>query len=127
MDFRDTPEEARFRQEVRDFIVANLPEGYGTPEYLAQLDSQTLEGGSAKNDPVVKRWNEALASRGWLAPHWPVEYGGAGMSPVEQYIFSEETALARAPELSFFGIGMIGPVLMLYGTEKQKQEHQEED
>jgi alkylation response protein AidB-like acyl-CoA dehydrogenase len=123
MDFRDTPEEARFRREVREFIAEHLPAGYGTPDYFSRFSAQAPENGLASDDTLLKRWNEALAARGWLAPHWPREYGGAGMTVSEQFIFNEEMALARAPEVSFFGVGMIGPILMLYGTEEQKREH----
>ena len=71
----------------------------------------------------VKRWRKQLAAHGWVAPHWPTQYGGAGMSPGEQFIFNEEMAKARAPQTGGFGVTMIGPTLILYGTDEQKAEH----
>jgi len=72
---------------------------------------------------VVVRWRTAVAERGWIAPQWPKEYGGAGMSVGEQFIFNQEMATARAPDLGSAGLERIGPILILYGTEQQKQEH----
>ncbi len=119
MDFHDTTEEAAFRAEVRGFITANLPRGWGSPDEVQQFEDP--------DDPerlaFIKQWRKALATRGWIAPHWPTEYGGAGMSPGEQFIFNEEMALHRAPQAGGMGVQMIGPTLILYGTDEQKQEH----
>jgi alkylation response protein AidB-like acyl-CoA dehydrogenase len=119
MDFRDSQEEAAFRDQVRTFLRDNLPQGWGTPEFESQF--------SGPDDPnqqaFEKEWRGKMAARGWLAPHWPREYGGAGMSPGEQFIFNEEVANARAPQVGGFGVTMIGPVLIMYGTEEQKAEH----
>ncbi|HEY8491548.1 MAG TPA: acyl-CoA dehydrogenase family protein, partial [Dehalococcoidia bacterium] len=115
MEFRDTPEEARFRAEVRSFIQEHLPPGYGTPDFTQQY------GGEESPDQrgFLRRWRQALAQKGWIAPHWPKEYGGAGMSVTEQFIFNEELAEARAPQVGGMGVQMIGPILILYGTEQQ--------
>jgi alkylation response protein AidB-like acyl-CoA dehydrogenase len=119
MDFHDTAEEAAFRHEVRSFITQNLPKDWGrsTPE--------EAYGGSDNPERAafLKQWTQALRGHGWIAPHWPTEYGGAGMSPGEQFIFNEEMAQSRAPQTGGFGVTMIGPTLILYGTEEQKQEH----
>lgn len=119
MDFRDTPEEAAFRQQIRSFIHENLPKNWGAPD--------AEEAFSRPDDPareaLVKQWQKALGSRGWVAPHWPTEYGGAGMSVGEQFIFNEEMAAARAPATGGFGVTMIGPTLILYGTDEQKKQH----
>ena len=64
-----------------------------------------------------------LATKGWVAPAWPKEYGGAGMTIMEQFIFNEELALARAPRPGGIGITMAGPTIIVYGTEDQKKEH----
>jgi alkylation response protein AidB-like acyl-CoA dehydrogenase len=114
MDFRDTAEEAAFRNEVRAVIVANLPEGYGTPAYaVSEADEKTFMDG----------WKQAMADRSWIAPHWPRQYGGAGLTMTEQFIFNEEMAQQRAPSsLGGSGVQMLGPTLMLYGTEEQKQQ-----
>ena len=118
MDFQDTPEEAGFRSQVRDFIEQNLPSDWTPP----------VGGpGAIYDDPeraeFMKVWRKSLASRGWIAPHWPKEYGGAGMSPGEQFIFNEEMARHRAPAEGGMGVQMIGPTLILYGTDEQKKEH----
>src|SRR3990170_2639442 len=64
---------------------------------------------------------EKLAPRNWIAPAWPKEYGGAGMSLWEQVIFNEETAYARAPNINLFGVGLVGPTIILFGTEGEKE------
>ena len=119
MEFRDTPAEAAFRAEVREFVNEHLParwrgseesEEYGT---LPDLERETF----------LAEWRKALASHGWIAPHWPKEYGGAGMSPGEQFIFNEELSAARAPMVGGSGLSLIGPTLILYGTDEQKKEH----
>jgi alkylation response protein AidB-like acyl-CoA dehydrogenase len=117
MDFKDTVEEAEFRQEVSAFIKANLPTAMRDTELDPEREAAPeVEGWR-------KQWRTALGKRGWIAPHWPKEYGGAGMSPTEQFIFNEEMALNRAPNVGGMGVQMIGPTLILYGTEEQKAEH----
>jgi alkylation response protein AidB-like acyl-CoA dehydrogenase len=117
MDFKDSVEEAAFRQEVSVFIQGNLPSSMRETEIDANED-----GGSALED-WRKQWRAALGRKGWIAPHWPKEYGGAGMSPTEQFIFNEEMALNRAPNAGGMGVQMIGPTLILYGNDEQKKEH----
>ncbi len=121
MDFKDTPEEAGFRREVRQFIEQNLPEGYGTPDFQERAGeySAPLQGDEAN---FMQRWRTAMAERRWIAPHWPKDYGGAGLSTIEQFIFNEEMAEHRAPAgLGGSGVSMIGPTLILYGSEEQKK------
>lgn len=110
MEFKDTTEEAAFRADVRQFITQNLPKAPG-----AATDEEREE--------INKSWRNTLGHKGWIAPHWPKEYGGAGMSVGEQFIFNEEMAEARAPQVGGMGVTMIGPTLILYGTEEQKAEH----
>jgi alkylation response protein AidB-like acyl-CoA dehydrogenase len=118
VDLRDTPEEALFRQDVHQFLEENFLNLAERPR------PQTGEDTGPRRDPATERWREALSSRGWLAPHWPREYGGAGMSVSEQFIFNEEMAEARAPSVgSYHGLSLIGPVLILHGSEEQKREH----
>ncbi|MBA4179234.1 MAG: hypothetical protein C0506_01460, partial [Anaerolinea sp.] len=115
MEFRDTPEEAAFRQEVRSFIGQKLP---------AQLKGMGMEEmTSDEHADALKGWRKALSGNGWIAPHWPKEYGGAGMSPVEQFVYNEEMAEARAPQVGGMGVQMIGPVLIRFGTPEQQKEH----
>jgi alkylation response protein AidB-like acyl-CoA dehydrogenase len=105
-----TPEERAFRDEVRIFIRENLP-----PD-LADRNRKAVH----LNKADYVQWHLALHKRGWGAPAWPVEYGGAGWSPVQRYIFDEETAAADAPPLVPFGLMRVGPVIYTFGTPEQK-------
>jgi alkylation response protein AidB-like acyl-CoA dehydrogenase len=119
MEFRDTPEEAAFRAEVRAFIAQELPEPLRAiePEWGA-FNTSRARGA----DPEAMRaWRRALAQRRWLAPHWPPEYGGAGMDIGRQFILNEELALHRAPAAGGIGVGWAGPTIIAYGTEEQKR------
>ena len=110
MDFRDSAEEAAFRKEVVDFIEKEAPK---------------LERGTKIEEALMQSgpWFRKLAERGWIAPAWPKQYGGAGMSQVEQFIFNEEMAIHRAvrPLHLIIGLGMAGPTIIVHGTEEQKQ------
>ncbi|MGD9891473.1 MAG: acyl-CoA dehydrogenase family protein [Dehalococcoidia bacterium] len=117
MEFKDNTEEAAFRTQVRGFIQQNLPKGLGGSSDPFE------EGGDAEREALLKSWRTQLGTQGWIAPHWPKEYGGAGMSPGEQFIFNEEMAEARAPNVGGMGVQMIGPTLIMYGTDEQKAEH----
>ena len=116
MDFRDTPEEAAFRQEVREFLKTELRD-----EWKASPD----EGEEDVAELYERRrpWREKLAKKGWIAPAWPKEYGGAGLTVMQQFIMNEEFAEARAPARDIFGVGMVGPTLIVHGSEEQKKEH----
>ena len=110
MDFRDTTEEAAFRQEVRNFVTNEGPKArMGNAE-----GERAFYGGS-------KEWTKALADRHWIAPAWPKEYGGAGLSVMEQFIFNWELAEARLPRPGGIGVGFAGPTLIVHGTEEQKK------
>src|SRR5690606_26527662 len=79
------------------------------------------------SDPEIvataKSWSDALASKGWIAPHWPKEYGGASLSPMEQFIYNMEMAKSGAPRVGGSGVGMLGPTLIVHGTDEQKEQH----
>ncbi|MEO8457420.1 MAG: acyl-CoA dehydrogenase family protein [Chloroflexota bacterium] len=120
MDFRDTPAEATFRTEVREFIKREHQDAGGE---TAQSAAQAASTGGAKALDAYKEWMKKLGSKGWVAPAWPKEYGGAGMTIMEQFIFNEELAEARAPRPGGIGITMAGPTIIVYGTEEQKKEH----
>lgn len=107
-----TPEEQAFREEVRAFVRENLP-----PDVAERLKSGSHPV-PLRSD--VQRWTEILHKRGWAAYPWPKEYGGPGFTPVERYIFEDECAMAGAPELVPFGLKMVGPVIMKYGSDHQK-------
>ena len=126
MDWADTTEQAAFRQEVRGFIQANLPAYY---KALAEQGGELGQEGGWQHDrflgePDAKaaaiEWERAVQSRGWVAPHWPSEYGGAGMTPMEQFILKQEMASALAPDVGGQGVSMLGPTLIAHGTEEQK-------
>jgi alkylation response protein AidB-like acyl-CoA dehydrogenase len=116
MDFRDTPEEAAFRQEVREFIAREAPklEGTGDRDIISSYAQVFVQS---------QQWFKKLSERGWIAPAWPKEYGGAGMTVMQQFIFNEEVAEARAtrPLHLMIGVGMAGPTLIVHGNEEQKK------
>lgn len=112
MDLELGEHERSFRDEVRAFLRENL-----TPELAAGGRSAT----SVFCDPAYSiPWQRILHAKGWAAPTWPVEYGGAGWSEMQRYIFAEECALAGAPSLAPMGLRMVGPCIMHYGTPEQK-------
>ena len=102
MDWADTQEQASFRADVRAFIEQNLPDFYRKKREWANV---TLEDdwqndfvhGSDEAKAAAKEWAAALSERNWVAPHWPPEYGGGGMSTMEQFIYNQEMAEAEAP------------------------------
>ncbi|GFG50241.1 acyl-CoA dehydrogenase [Mycolicibacterium agri] len=109
MDFDYTPEQERLRAEFRERLEAVM-----TPERRAAV-SNLMEGG-----PAVAECRRALGEAGLLGVAWPVEYGGRGLTALEQYIFSEEARRAHAP-LPMITLNTVGPTLIQYGTEEQKQ------
>jgi alkylation response protein AidB-like acyl-CoA dehydrogenase len=116
MEFRDTPEDAAWRSEVRAFIHAELPEKLRSASHSwGSLDAR------GARSPDASAWRSKLAGHGWIAPAWPKEYGGAGLSVMQQFIFNEEMSLARAPRSGGIAIGWAGPTLMVYGTDDQKK------
>jgi alkylation response protein AidB-like acyl-CoA dehydrogenase len=119
VNFRDTPEEAKFRAEVREFIAKEYKANGESTASAAQAASS---GGPAAME-AYKNWMRKLATKGWVAAAWPKEYGGAGMTIMQQFIFNEELAIARAPRPGGIGITMAGPTIIVYGTEEQKKEH----
>ncbi len=106
MDFRFSQDEEQFRQDLLAFLGAELPPGW---EGLGDDWNLTL---------ATRR---KLAERGWLTMHWPKEYGGQEASPLLSLIFNEEMSYHRAPGRDPFGARMLGPTLMIYGSEEQKR------
>jgi hypothetical protein len=111
MDLRFTPEQEAFRAEVRTFLAEKLP---------ARLADKVRSGKRLSRDDMAQ-WHALLNERGWLANHWPREWGGPGWDVVQKFIFENECALAHAPRIVPFGVNMLGPVLIKYGTEAQKR------
>ena len=111
MDFRFSPEEEAFRQELEGFLRLELPSGWeGAGRWPEEQDWG-----------FTREMRKKLAQRGWLTMHWPEEYGGQGASQVRSAIFNEEMSYNRAPGRDIFGVRMLAPTLMIYGTEDQKK------
>jgi acyl-CoA dehydrogenase len=114
---------AAFRVEIWEWLELNCPAPMREP---VRSDADVCWGG---RDPVFscleqKLWMERMAALGWTAPEWPKAYGGAGMSSLEAKVLREEMeALGCRSPLKSFGISMLGPALLKYGTEAQKAEH----
>ena len=113
MDYRFTPEQEAFREDLKKFLSAELPKD----------QEQGEEAGSDHEFQFARAFQKKLAARNWLVPHWPKQYGGSDMGIMEQVIMRVEMAFQRAPIPDIFGVNMLGPVLMLYGSEEQKQQH----
>jgi len=107
---RDTPDEAEFRTEVRTWLEANLP--------------SALRGRTTRPPPAeLMPWYRTLSRKGWIAAHWPKQYGGMGATLDQQIIMTEELARIGAPHLPVQGLNHIGPILMEFGSEAQKARH----
>ena len=111
MDLRFTEEEIAFRDEVRTFFRENLPDS---------IRQKLHQGKRLEKDDVVT-WQRILNKKGWATPHWPVEWGGTGWSPVKRYIFGEEMAQTPAPQPLAFNVSMVGPVIAAFGSQEQKE------
>jgi alkylation response protein AidB-like acyl-CoA dehydrogenase len=116
VDFRDTPEQAAFRGELRAWLDEHLPD-----------ELRGHRGGGARFDgPEIRQWSRVLHDGGWVGISWPAEYGGRGLSPRFQAIYLEEEARAEAPpHLGVIGLGMAGPTIISRGTDEQKERYLE--
>ena len=110
MDIHFTPEELAFRDDVRHFLETKLPKDIATKvrlgKHLNKLDHQ--------------RWQRVLAEQGWYATHWPEAFGGTGWNAVQKHIFEEECAAFGAPRTIPFGVNMVAPVIIRFGTPEQQ-------
>jgi pimeloyl-CoA dehydrogenase large subunit len=111
MDLGFSADEVAFRDEVRAFVAAQLP---------ASIRHKLAAGHHASRDDIVT-WTRILAAKGWSVPHWPVEWGGTGWSPIKLLIFNDEIQRAHAPESLAFGTSMVGPVIYTFGSKAQKE------
>ena len=130
MDWSDSPDQAAFREEVRMFIQGKLPgpyrgrlDGEGEGEGIAAGWQADRKSDDKKRRDTAGQWADALAEKGWIAPHWPKEYGGAGLSVMEQFIYNQEMAKAGAPSVGGMGVSLIGPTIVVHGNDEQKSEH----
>jgi alkylation response protein AidB-like acyl-CoA dehydrogenase len=111
MDLNYSPEETAFRDTVRAWLGANLP---------ADLRRKVVAYEMLSREDLL-RWHRILADKGWIAPAWPEAWGGTSWTPVQRYIFEEECGYAGAPPLIPFGLAMCAPVLLRFGTDRQKE------
>ncbi|GAB3343580.1 acyl-CoA dehydrogenase family protein [Marilutibacter aestuarii] len=112
MDLDFTPAEREFQREVRAFVEASLPD---------DIRERVRSGDDSRLRDDIQAWQKILHARGWGAPMWPREFGGTGWSKTEQYIFESECAAADAPPQLAFGLKMVAPVIMRFGTPEQQQ------
>ncbi|MBL0163766.1 MAG: acyl-CoA dehydrogenase family protein [Xanthomonadales bacterium] len=112
MDLDFNQEEQAFREEVRAFLRDKLP---------ADMRQRAHLGDHSKIKEDITNWQKILNKQGWGAPAWPAEFGGTGWGKVEQFIFETECALADAPAQLAFGVKMVAPVIMRFGSPEQQQ------
>jgi alkylation response protein AidB-like acyl-CoA dehydrogenase len=115
VNIRFSEEHEAFREEVRAFLAESL-----TADLKAA--QQSCPGIFLDYEHNI-RWHRILFARGWIAPAWPVEYGGTGWDLIQRYIWTTETTLAGAPSLAPMGLGMCGPMLIGFGTDEQKAQY----
>ncbi|HEY2336678.1 MAG TPA: acyl-CoA dehydrogenase family protein [Burkholderiales bacterium] len=111
MDLNYSQEELAFRDEVRAWLEANLPQ---------DLRQKVADYAHLSKEDLV-RWHKILAKKGWVAPAWPKEWGGTGWNVVQRYMFEEELGYVGAPPLIPFGLTMCAAVLLQFGSEAQKK------
>jgi alkylation response protein AidB-like acyl-CoA dehydrogenase len=111
MDLALTPEELNFQAQVRAFLDAELKPAW---RGVSDIDNRS-------NLDVTAQWQAVLAAKGWLTAAWPPAHGGLGWTPMQHHIFKEECSARRAPKISSMSIGMIGPLICLYGTPSQQE------
>ena len=114
MDLTYPVETEPFRAEIRQWLVDNLPEGWGTPGFSMSKDEKR---------EFNRQWVEKLYGGGWICAAWPKEYGGKGLSLMESVVLNEEFARVEAPlRADFFGDTLVGPTILQWATEEQKQQ-----
>ena len=112
MDLNFSADEIAFREEVRGFVAANLP---------ADIRDRVRRGDDAQLADDLRRWQKILHAKGWGAAMWPAEFGGTGWDKTRQYLFDIECIAADAPIQLPFGLKMVAPVIMRYGSQAQKE------
>jgi len=112
MDYRFSEEDELFRQEVRTFLRAEVPADWDHEPF--ELNDETW--------PFARAFTKKLAAKGWVAPAWPVEYGGLGLGYMKQVVLSEEMAYRRAPNTGLVGVAYAGPTIIVYGNQEQKKQ-----
>ncbi len=127
MDWNDSPEQAAYRLEVKALIEDRLP------AYYRRLSDEGIDDGyeggwvaDRRSDEPERReaaeqWGAAVAERGWFAPQWPKDFGGAGLSPMEQFVLNQEFTQVGAPRVGGSGVSLLGPTLIVHGSEEQQR------
>jgi alkylation response protein AidB-like acyl-CoA dehydrogenase len=114
MDLTYPPEAESFRKEIRTWLEENLPGGWFEPGFSMTKDERQR---------FNETWTAKLFAGGWICAGWPVEYGGKGLTLMEQVVLNEEFAKANAPmRADFFGDTLVGPTILQWGTDEQKKE-----
>ncbi len=117
MDFSFTPQQEAFRQELRAWLAVHVP---ASSKELRHLQPQA----SQEDLAFLKAWQRQVYEGGWAGVAWPREYGGRGASLVERMIFDQEMAAHKAPTLlNVLGLEIVGPTIIVHGTEAQKRAH----
>ncbi|MDP3759069.1 MAG: acyl-CoA dehydrogenase family protein [Ramlibacter sp.] len=111
MDLAFTPEEQKFREDVRAWVRANLPQDI----------SHKVHNALRLTRDDMQRWAKILGKKSWLGYGWPKQFGGPGWNAVQKHLFEEECALAGAPRVVPFGPVMVAPVIMAFGNAEQQQ------
>lgn len=111
MDINFSAEDIAFRDEVREFF---------DKEYDSEVSKSQADNHSSDYKSSIVAWQKKLHAKGWIAPDWPVEYGGTGWSSTQKYIYETERGLAGIPDVIPFGLKMVAPVIYTFGTEEQK-------
>jgi alkylation response protein AidB-like acyl-CoA dehydrogenase len=111
--FSPSPSDEEFRHEVRSFLRAKVPPA---------LRDQVRDGRPFTKDQL-QAWHEILIEKGWLVPNWPKEYGGTGWTPMQRWIYEEEYHTSFCPPVHLFSYKMLGPILIRFGSEEQKQRY----
>ena len=112
MELSFTPEQLDFRDEVRAWVEKSMP---------PSIKEKSTQGVPYYNQQETNEWHRCLADKGWIAPNWPKEHGGTGWDVTQRYLFQQELVRANTPELSPFGLNMVGPLLIQFGSDEQKQ------
>ena len=116
MDFNFSESEQKFRTEIQAFLAAQLPDDWADRAFLGEVSAEEQE-------ELAKKLTSALADKKWLAMAWPGEHGGIDAAHVQQMLYKEETAYAQMPSGSTMGVDWVGPAVMLFGTDEQKEQY----
>jgi alkylation response protein AidB-like acyl-CoA dehydrogenase len=115
MDLNLTPQETKFRDQLRAWLQSNVPEDWETHRLRDSMEDRFR---------FLRAWQKRVYEAGWAGVAWPKEYGGRGASLMEQVIFTQEMAATGAPPLAnILGLALIGPTIIAYGTEAQKKRY----